>query len=139
MIVLDTNVLSELMRATPEPRVVDWLRKHTHEIAIPAVALGELRYGVARLPDGRRKASLSAALDALVDRFAANLLSYDVLAANACGDILAVAEQAGRSMSLADAQIAGTARTTKARLATRNTDDFSTAGLTLINPWLEQD
>ncbi len=138
MIIVDTNVLSELMRPEPHPSVVDWLRRHAHEIGIPTVALGALRYGVARLPEGRRKRSLTAALDALVDIFAASLVSYDVLAANICGDILAAAEAAGRTMSLADAQIAAIARASNAQLATRNTDDFANTRLTLINPWLDR-
>lgn len=135
MIVVDTNVLSELTRPHPEPRVVTWLRKNTALLALPTVAIGELRYGVMRLPDGRRRSSLEAALDALVAQFAANLISYDVLAANACGEILAVAEAAGRPMSLADAQIAACARVARASLATRNVNDFATTRLNLINPW----
>ena len=135
MIVVDTNVLSELMRPTPAPRVIAWLRRNARLIAIPTVALGELRYGVARLPDGKRKRSLHEALDALVDRFAASLLAYDVLAANACGVVLARAEAAGRPMSLADAQIAAIAVVARAELATRNVADFSTTGLALIDPW----
>ncbi len=135
MIVVDTNVLSELMRPRPDERVVAWLRAHAVLLALPCVAIGELRYGVARLKPGRRRTSLEAALDTLVNRFAGALVSYDVLAANACGEILARAEAAGRPMSLADAQIAGCARVVRASLATRNVDDFATTGLALINPW----
>lgn len=137
MIVVDTNVLSELMRPQPEPRVVAWLQQHARTIALPTVAIGELRYGVARLPSGRRKTSLEEALDALVDRFSGAIVSYDTLAANACGEILAGAEAAGRPMSLADAQIAGCSRVARARLATRNVGDFATTGLALINPWTD--
>src|SRR5262245_49098198 len=123
------------MRAAPAPRVVAWLRRNARLVAIPTVALGELRYGVARLPDGKRKRSVREAPDALVDRFAASLLAYDVLAANACGVVLARAEAAGRPMSLADAQIAAIAVVARAELATRNVADFSTTGLALIDPW----
>lgn len=135
MIVVDTNVLSELMRPQPAPAVVSWLRRNARLIAIPVVAVGELRYGVARLPEGKRKASLGRALDELVDRFANGLLSYDILAANECGTILARAESAGKPMSLADAQIAATARVARARLATRNGADFATTRLTIVDPW----
>lgn len=123
------------MRPKPAEAVVSWLRVNARSIAIPTVAIGELRYGVARLPEGKRKQSLAHALDVLVDRFAASLLSYDVLAANACGEILATAEAAGRPMSLADAQIAATARVARAKLATRNVDDFTTTHLKIVNPW----
>lgn len=135
MIVVDTNVLSELTRPAPSPTVVDWFRRNAHLIAIPTVALGEMRYGVARLPDGKRKRSLAKALDALVDRFAASVLAYDVQAANACGDILASAEAAGRPMALADAQIAAIAKVAQAQLATRNVSDFAVARVQLIDPW----
>lgn len=137
MIVVDTNVLSEPMRPRPEPRVLAWLRRNSALLAVPTVAIGELRYGVARLPSGRRKASLEDAMDALVTRFAGAVISYDVLAARACGDILAAAEAAGRPMDLADAQIAACARVSRARLATRNIQHFATTGLDLINPWTE--
>jgi predicted nucleic acid-binding protein len=119
----------------PDSRVVAWLRANAKLIAMPAVAIGELQYGVARLPDGRRKQSLTAALDELVQRFALSLLSYDVLAARACGELLAVAEAAGRPMSLADAQIAATAKVAQASLATRNVADFAITRLKVINPW----
>jgi len=135
VIVIDANVISELMRAAPDAAVVAWLRKNAALIAIPSVAIGELRYGVTRLPEGRRRQSLQSALDALVDRFASALLSYDILAANACAAILADAERAGGPMSLADAQIAAIARVAQASLATRNTNDFATTKLRLINPW----
>jgi hypothetical protein len=137
LIVLDTNVLSELMRPQPSQTVMDWLRRNAKILAIPSVAIGELRFGVARLADGRRKASLSRALDALIQRYASVLLPYDVLSAMACGDILASADAAGRPMSLADAQIAGIARVAQASLATRNGSDFATTRLKIVNPWSE--
>jgi predicted nucleic acid-binding protein len=116
---------------------MDWLRRNAKILAIPSVAIGELRFGVARLADGRRKASLSRALDALIQRYASVLLPYDVLSAMACGDILAGADAAGRPMSLADAQIAGIARVAQASLATRNRSDFATTRLKIVNPWSE--
>ena len=135
MIVVDTNVLSELMRPVPSAQVVAWLRTNAAKIAIPSVVIGELRYGVARLPAGKRKDSLTAALDALIERFSGSLIAYDVLAANACGEVLAKAEAAGRPMNLADAQIAACAQVARAALATRNVADFATTGLKLIDPW----
>jgi predicted nucleic acid-binding protein len=135
LIVVDTNVLSELLRPAPDGRVVRWLRAHAHELAIPTIVIGELHFGVARLAPGRRKISLQSALDGLVGQFAAHVLSYDLQAAQACGEILAASEAAGRVMSLADAQIAAIARVARARLATRNEGDFAVTGLTLVNPW----
>jgi len=135
LIVVDTNVLSELMRPAPDGRVVAWLRKHAHELAIPTIVIGELQYGVARLASGRRKASLQAALEGLVGQFAAQVLSYDLQAAQECGQMLAASEAAGRTMRLADAQIAAIARIARASLATRNEHDFAATRLTLVNPW----
>lgn len=123
------------MRPGPSPEVVEWLRRNAKRIAIPATAIGELRYGVARLPDGKRKQSLMHALDMLVERFAGSVLAYDLLAAEACGEILAAAESAGRPMALADAQIAAIARVARAGLATRNLSDFASTRLSLIDPW----
>jgi predicted nucleic acid-binding protein len=137
LIVLDTNVLSELARPAPDRGVVSWIRKNAKVIAIPVIAIGEMRYGIARQPESKRKRSLAAALDELVDRYAHALLNYSVLAANACGDILAAAELAGRPMSLADAQIAAIARVAHASVATRNVSDFATTRLTVVNPWDE--
>lgn len=135
MIVVDTNVLSELMRPAPNGQVLGWLRSNAAKIAIPSVVIGELGYGIARLPRGKRKESLTLALDALVERFSGSLIAYDVLAARACGDILATAESAGRPMTLADAQISACARIARAALATRNIADFATTGLKIIDPW----
>lgn len=112
------------------------MRRNAKLLAIPTVVIGELRYGVARLPNGKRKRSLSRALDELVERFATTVLPYDLMAANACGDILAAAEAKGKPMSLADAQIAAIARVSRATLATRNTADFAVAGIALVNPWI---
>ncbi len=137
MIVADTNVLSEVMRPRPDPAVVSWLQTHTAALLIPSIAIGELRYGAARLAPGARRVSFFHAIDALVTRFSGRVLSYDIAAANACGLILANAESAGRRMSLPDAQIAAIAVASRASLATRNVADFGTTGLKLINPWTD--
>jgi predicted nucleic acid-binding protein len=133
LIVVDTNVLSELMRPAPDERVVAWLRRHAHQLAVPTIVIGELQYGVARLAPGRRKVSLQSAIDGLVSQFASQVLSYDLQAAQVCAEMLAVSEALGRTMSLADAQIAAIAHVARARLATRNENDFADTGL--INPW----
>ncbi len=136
MILLDTNVLSELMRGSEATgSVVAWVRRNDRLLCIPSVAVGEIAYGVARLADGRRKQSLERALDVMLERFRSRTFSYDVLAAIECGSVLAAAEAQGRPMSLADAQIAATARLARAALATRNVNDFSTTGLRLVDPW----
>jgi len=129
VIVLDTNVISELTRPAPMPRVMSWLDSL-------AVTAAELLYGVARLPTGRRKTELAAAVDGLLsDDFQGRVLAFDEAAARRYADIVAARERIGRPIGAADAQIAAICQTIGAALATRNTLDFDGAGVELINPW----
>lgn len=137
MIVLDTNVISELTRQTPAPGVLTWLDSLTvAEIATTAITAAELLYGVARLPGGRRKTELAAAVDGLLnDDFQGRVLSFGEPAARRYADIVSHRERLGRPIGVADAQIAAICRTVDATLATRNTDDFEETGIELVNPW----
>jgi predicted nucleic acid-binding protein len=139
MIVLDTNVLSELMRAQAEPAVVDWLdRQEQESLAITAVTVAELLYGIARLPDGHRKTGLQeAALQMLDEEFAGRVLPFDEDAAVHYAALVSLREYAGRPISMADAQIAAICRHHAAALATRNSQDFEGVGIVLANPWLD--
>lgn len=137
MIVLDTNVISELTRQAPAPHVVSWLDALTAaEVATTAITAAELLYGVSRMPDGRRKTELAAAVHGLLsDDFHGRVLSFDEPAARRYADIVTGRERLGRPIGVADAQIAAICRTIEATLATRKTDDFQDTGLQLINPW----
>jgi predicted nucleic acid-binding protein len=137
MIVLDTNVLSELMCANPEPAVEDWLsRQVTQDVFITAITEAELRYGVLLMPAGRRRAALSAAMDEmLAEDFHGRILPFDSLAAVAYAKIGADRRRAGRPISQSDAQIAGTALSRGAVVVTRNVDDFEGCGVAIVNPW----
>ncbi|MGT2453625.1 PIN domain-containing protein [Cupriavidus basilensis] len=139
MIVLDTNVLSELMRAQAEPAVVDWLdRQEQESLAVTAVTVAELLYGIARLPDGRRKTGLQeAALQMLDEEFAGRVLPFDEDAAVHYAALVSLREHAGRPISMADAQIAAICRHHAAALATRNGKDFEGVGIVLANPWVD--
>jgi predicted nucleic acid-binding protein len=139
MIVLDTNVLSELMRAQAEPAVVDWLdRQEQDSLAVTAVTVAELLYGIARLPEGRRKTRLrDAALQMLDEEFVGRVLAFDEDAAVHYAAIVSQRERAGRPISMADAQIAAICRHHAAALATRNTKDFDSVDIILANPWLD--
>lgn len=101
-----------------------------------AVTLAEVRFGIARLPPGRRQTLLADAADDVFGRFADRVLPFDAAAADQYGDIVVEREQAGAPISGFDAQIAAICRWRRATLATRNTDDFSRLGLDLIDPWL---
>jgi len=137
VIVLDTNVVSELMRKAAEPGVVSWVdRFPAEDVLITAVTAAELRYGVARLPEGRRKRQLYSKVEELLtEDFREQMLPFDAPAATHYAEIVATRERAGRPISMADAQIAAICRTWSAGLATRNVDDFADTGVDAVNPW----
>lgn len=140
MIVLDTNVLSELMRSRPEPMVASWLgAQPTMSLFITAVTEAEILYGLALLPQGRRRDDLLAAARSLFDEeFAGRILPFDSDAAAAYSVIAADRRPAGRPISQFDAQIAAIVRSRGGTLATRNTADFIDCGIELIDPWPSQ-
>lgn len=137
MIVLDTNVLSEIMRAKPDPAVLAWLdAQPPDDLWLNSVVAAELLYGVARLPEGARKQQLALAVSAMLEQdFAGQILSFDLNAASVYAVMLAERERIGQSMAMADAQIAAICLSREAKLATRNTRHFEGFGLTLMNPW----
>ena len=137
MIILDTNIISELTRQAPEPRVVSWLDSlPAEEVGTTAVTAADLLYGVARMPAGRGKRELAAAVRGLLgDELRNRILPFDEHCASRYADIVCGRETLGRPIGVADAQIAAICRTAEATLATRNTDDFSGTGIELINPW----
>ena len=140
MILLDTNVISELMRTEPARIVLDWFGQHdAAELFISAVTEAELRTGVAILPEGQRRDRLQLALDAMIDQdFQTHVLPFDSPAAKAYADIAAGRRAAGRPIAEADCQIAAIARAMGAPVATRNVKDFDGCGIRLINPWNDQ-
>jgi Predicted nucleic acid-binding protein, contains PIN domain len=137
MIVLDTNVISELMRPRGYPPVIAWADDQpTSEIYLTAVTTAELRYGVARLPDGRRKTDLANRIErSLAEDFAGRILPFDDNAAALYAEIVTHREQRGLPISMADAQIAAICRHLGGSLATRNTKDFAHTGVDVVDPW----
>lgn len=137
MIVLDTNVLSELLRPAPDPAVIMWLGTQTPaQVFTTAITEAEIRYGVARLEAGRRREGLMAAITAIfTEDFAGRVLAFDAECATAYADIVAARERTGRPISQFDAQIAAIARMHDAAIATRNVKDFEALGLTILNPF----
>jgi predicted nucleic acid-binding protein len=135
MIVLDTNVVSELMRPEPADRVRVWADTKA-AVAVTAVTVAELLYGLARLPHGARRAQLEQAARWLVDEeFAGRVLPFDRAAAEHYADLAADRDRRGRPLGIADAQIAAICRSRGAGLATRNTRDFEETGIGLVDPW----
>jgi predicted nucleic acid-binding protein len=137
MIVIDTNVVSELMRMTPEPAVMTWFSgQDSAELYLTAVSEAELRAGAAILPAGRRRDRLTAEVDAVVrEDFAGRVLPFDSAAAKAYAAIAASRRSMGRPILEADCQIAAIARASDAAVATRNGADFEHCGIALIDPW----
>jgi toxin FitB len=137
MIVLDTNVLSEMMRASPCAEVVEWLAAQpSMSLYTTTITQAEILYGVGLLPAGRRRTQLASTVEAMfADDFAGRVLPFDSSAAVAFAKVAVDRRQSGRPISQHDAQIAAIARSRSAAVATRNVDDFSDCGLRVHNPW----
>jgi predicted nucleic acid-binding protein len=137
MIILDTNVISELFKPAPQPRVMSWVADVPgEELFTTAVTRGELLFGLHSLPDGRRKTALLRGLALLFEQKLANhVLPYDSSAADRHAEISAQRRAQGRPIDFPDAMIAGIARAHGATLATCNVKDFEGCPIALINPW----
>lgn len=137
MIVLDTNVVSELMRQEPEENVVSWVDRYPADhVFITAVTAAELQYGVARLPDGHRKTMLATRVDELLtEDFHDQILPFGGDEAAYYARIAARCEHWGKPISTADAQIAAICRRYSADLVTRNMKDFVGLGVRVCDPW----
>lgn len=140
MILLDTHVVSELMRPAPSEAVLAWFAaQDAADLYLSAIGEAELRRGAAMLPDGKRRDQLMATIDAMItEDFAGRILPFDSNAAQAFVLVFLERRAAGRPISFADGQIAATARAQGAAIATRNTVDFAGCGLAVIDPWAHQ-
>lgn len=137
MILLDTNVLSELMKPAPEADVVRWVDEHLVEtIYISAITRAEIELGIALLPDGQRKQQISDAAQQMFAQFTGRCLVFGETAAVQYGQLVAARTRNGRPITVEDAQIAAIALAGGLRLATRNEKDFADIpGLVVVNPW----
>lgn len=136
MIVVDTNVTSELMRPSPSPVVTAWVRaRGAAEMFTTSITLAEVRYGIERLPNGRRKDVLRAAAEDVFSRFADHVLPFDASAAVDYAEVVSARERAGAPIDGFDAQIAAICRARGATLATRNVNDFRGVGVEVTDPW----
>ena len=135
MIIVDTNVVSELLRSVPDARVAEWATHNSADLAASVVTVQELTFGIQRMADGARRTGSERAVDTFVSTFENRILHFTVDAARMTGVVLATRFSAGRPTSVQDAQIAGTALVHGAAIATRNIKDFDGLGIELVNPW----
>jgi len=137
VILLDTNVISELVRPEPDRRVIAWIdAQSSATLYLSVTVLGELRYGIERLPPGQRRTAIEAFyVDLKSVHFRGRILALDVAAIELAASFRARRVSLGRPVYLADCEVAGTAAAHGFALATRNVDDFDGLGLTLLNPF----
>jgi hypothetical protein len=140
MTIVDTNVVSEIMRMVPSPRVLAWWSRHSvdGDLFITTISVAEILYGIELLPPGKRRAALLAAAEkAFGNVLGGRILAFDEESARIFPQIAVSRREQGRPIAEFDAQIAAIARSQGADLATRNAADFEGCGLHLSNPWLE--
>lgn len=137
MIILDTNVISEALKATADPAVVAWLdRQRIDTLYLTTMSLAELWTGLELLPLGQRRSALEARVAMALDRFSpARVLSFDGIAARAYATMVARARQAGVAIPVADGVIAAIAMVKGFAVATRDTGPFEAAGVAVVDPW----
>ena len=137
MVLLDTNVVSELLRPSPNPAVEGWVAERpAAELHFSAVGEAELRYGVAILSAGRRKDALAQAIDAILrEDFEGRILPFDSATAREYEEIASARRASGRTVAPADCQIAAIARSRNMTVATRNVRDFEDMGIEVVDPW----
>jgi len=137
VIILDTNVISEMMRPSPASAVLTWLRaRPLSDLATTSINIAEIRYGLARMSFGRRRSALETTFAALVSRiFGPRIFDFDRSAAELYGDIVAARDNTGRPLQGFDGLIAAIARSRALSVATRNQPDFEGCGIELVDPW----
>ena len=136
MILLDTNIISESMRVEPDARVIDWMDgQRASHLFLCAISVDEILFGIETLPDGRRKNHLARTFSGIIDAFDGRIAAFDANAARESSRFRAHRRLVGRPMSLADAQIAGVAKSNDLSLATLNARDFEAIDLSVVEPY----
>ena len=139
MIILDTNILSELMKSAPDRNVENWLEQQlVTQLFVTTISIAEISYGLSILPNGKRRDSLENAFQQTINSaFKHRILPFDEAAANAYGLLMSKRKQIGKPLGILDGQIAAIVLTHSATLVTRDVRDFTDCGLTLVNPFIQ--
>ena len=137
MVVLDTNVVSEMMKAAPSTTVLSWMNdQDASQLFLTAITVGEIRYGLRVLPQGKRRRSLEEGFERiLAEGFAGRVLAFDEAAAHRYGEVMGRRQEIGRPLAIPDGQIASIAWSNGYAVATRNVQDFLECGVEVINPF----
>ena len=137
MILVDTNIISEMMKPEPAVKVINWIdQQEVIQLYISTVSIAEISYGINALPDGNRRILLEDSFNKVLrDAFEYRIISFDEVAAHFYGKIMGRRKVIGKPLSILDGQIAAIARANNLAVATRNIRDFSDCGLDLINPF----
>jgi toxin FitB len=140
MILLDTNIVSELMKAAPSERVLAWLNDQDNEhLFISSITIAEISYGLRVLPDGKRRKLLEMRFEQFLNQaFAARVLEFDEAAAHIYGNIMGYRKEQGQPLSILDGQIAAIGLANNFAIATRNIKDFTNLAIELINPFVAE-
>ncbi len=132
---VDTNVFSEQAKPKPDAKVIEWLRQHESELYVSTITIGEIRRGIERLPDGKRKSQLQQWLQSLCDCMQGRILGINTSTAHVWGQLKAKWEKVGVNVPSLDSQIAATASRHSLTIVTRNTADFEKTGVRTLNPF----
>jgi predicted nucleic acid-binding protein len=136
MIILDTNVISELMHVAPDPKVVGWMdRQSRSSIWITSITIFEVAYGLEMMGPGKRQVTLRNSFELLLNKLEERIALFDETAAQKAADLMASREKKGRPRDLRDTMIAGIVLAKQAALATRNTSHFDDISAEMIDPW----
>lgn len=139
MVVLDTNVVSEAMKPTADPSVIDWLNRQPAEtLFLTSVTLAELLFGISALPEGKRKHALASTLNGLLELFGERILPFETKAAQTYAALASHARALGKGFPTPDGYIAAIAKATGFSVASRDTVPFDAVGVAVINPWISR-
>lgn len=132
---VDTNIFSELARAQPNEKVVNWLRDHEQDLYVSTITIGEIRRGIEALPQGKRRTGLQSWLTGLCNRMEGRIVGFNTSTAHVWGQMLAKCDRKGMSLPTLDSQLAATAQRHGLTMVTRNVSDFKNSGVKLHNPF----